>query len=346
MSKSLIYRFGSLIGAFVVIAIVILTTGRSPFTVIGTMLDGAFGSGEQLARVMVTLIPLLLCTAGVIYTFNAGLYNIGVEGQIVVGAVFATWALRLFEESVKSADLPSGLAIFVAILAGAVGGMLWGLLLGVINVYGRVNEIFAGVGLNFMATGLAIYLVFGPWKRPGVASMSGTQPFDESIWLSSLGNTELSPVGLLVALLGLIVTIILISRTHYGLRLRAVGNNLRAAFILGIPATRQLFSAFAICGILAGLAGALQVLAVFHRLIPSISSNLGFLSLLVAMLITYNPVFILPVAFFFAALNIGALRLPSELKLESALAGVIQGILVLFVLLGRGLSQRYAKKQG
>ncbi|MCW1970600.1 MAG: ABC transporter permease [Anaerolineae bacterium] len=344
MSKSQIYRFGSLISAFLLIAAIILTTGSSPFAVIGTMLSGAFGSGDQLARVMVTLIPLLLCTAGVIYTFNAGLYNIGVEGQIVVGAVFATWALRLFQDSVKDDAVPGALAIIVALLAGGVGGMLWGLLLGVINVYGRVNEIFAGVGLNFMATGLAIYLVFGPWKRPGVASMSGTQPFDDKLWLSTIGTTELSPVGILIAALGLLITIILISRTHYGLRLRAVGNNLRASFILGIPATRQLFSAFAICGILAGLAGALQVLAVFHRLIPSISSNLGFLSLLVAMLITYNPVFILPVAFFFSALNIGALRLPSDLKLESALAGVIQGILVLFVLLGRGLSERYGKK--
>lgn len=344
MSKSRIYRFGSLISAFLVIAGVILTTGSSPFAVIGTMLDGAFGNGEQLARVLVTLIPLLLCTAGVIYTFNAGLYNIGVEGQIVVGAVFTTWMLRLLQDPVKEDAVPGALAIFVSLLAGGVGGMLWGLLLGVINVYGRVNEIFAGVGLNFMATGLAIYLVFGPWKRPGVASMSGTQPFDEALWLGTIGNTELSPMGILVAALGLLVTIILISRTHYGLRLRAVGNNLRASFILGIPATRQLFSAFAICGILAGLAGALQVLAVFHRLIPSISSNLGFLSLLVAMLITYNPVFILPVAFFFSALNIGALRLPSDLKLESALAGVIQGILVLFVLFGRGLSERYGKK--
>jgi simple sugar transport system permease protein len=344
MTKGLPYRIGSLVLALILVTLIILTTGQNPITVIVTMIDGAFGTADQFARVMVTLVPLLLCTAGVIYTFNAGLYNLGIEGQIVLGAVATTWVLRLCEESVKLAAMPSWLAIMLALIAGAIGGMLWGLLLGVINVYGRVNEIFAGAGLNFVATGVVIYLVFGPWKRSGIASMSGTQPFDELLWLGTLGTTELSPAGLVVALAGLAITIVLIASTYYGLKLRAVGSNLRASLILGIPATRQLFSAFAFCGILAGVAGALQVLAVFHRLIPAISSNLGYISLLIAMLISYNPVFILPVAFFFAALNIGALRLPSELKLESALAGVIQGIIVLFVLLGRGFSERFGKR--
>jgi len=98
-------------------------------------------------------------------------------------------------------------------------------------------------------------------------------------------------------------------------------------------------SAFAICGGFAGLAGALQVLAVFHRLIPSISSGLGFLALLIAMLIGLNAWLIVPVAFFFSALNVGSLQLPLALNLESSLSGVIQGMLVLFALLGRGLSE-------
>ena len=208
-----------------------------------------------------------------------------------------------------------------------------------LNVYGRISEIFAGLGLNFVADGLALYLIFGPWKREGVASMSGTEQFSEALWLPTFGDTDASPISLLIAIAAVVVTLITLRGTYFGLRLRAVGQNLRASYVLGIPSISQLLSAFAICGGFAGIAGALQVLAVFHRLIPNISSGLGYLALLVAMLVGLNAWFILPVAFFFSALNIGSLQLPLDLNLESSLAGVIQGTLVLFVLLGRGVSE-------
>ncbi|MGQ9871332.1 ABC transporter permease subunit [Leptodesmis sp.] len=213
------------------------------------------------------------------------------------------------------------------------------MLAGVLNIYGRVNEIFAGLGLNFAADGLALYLIFGPWKKEGVASMSGTEPFKDSLWLPTIAGTVASPIALVIAIVTVAMTLIVLRGTYFGLQLRAVGQNLRASYVLGIPSIRQLMSAFAICGALAGLAGALQVLAIFHRLIPGISSNLGFLSLLIAMLIGLNGWLIIPVAFFFSALNVGSLQLPLALNLESSLSGVIQGTLVLFVLLGRGFSQ-------
>ncbi|PZV04921.1 MAG: ABC transporter permease, partial [Leptolyngbya sp.] len=217
--------------------------------------------------------------------------------------------------------------------------VLWGILAGVLNVYGRVNEIFAGLGLNFVADGLALYLVFGPWKKEGVASMSGTEPFPESLSLPTIANTDASPIALLIAIAAVILTLITLRGTYFGLQLRAVGQNLRASYVLGIPSIRQLLSAFAICGGFAGIAGALQVLTVYHRLIPGISSNLGFLSLLIAMLIGMNGWLILPVALFFSALNVGSLQLPLALNLESSLSGVIQGMLVLSILLGRGFSE-------
>jgi simple sugar transport system permease protein len=153
-------------------------------------------------------------------------------------------------------------------------------------------------------------------------------------------------VALLLALLALALTVLVVGNTRFGLQLRAVGKNPVAAFRLGIPATRRLLMAFACCGGLAGLAGALQVLALFHRLIPNISSNLGFLALLVVMLSGFNPLLILPIAFFFSSLNIGSLQLPLSLQLESSLAGVIQGSLVLFVLLAQGISRRYFLGKG
>ena len=320
--------------SLVIVAAIVFLAGASPIQVVAHLWSGAFGTADQTARVFSTLAPLLLCACGLVFSFAAGLYNLGIEGQITMGAIATTFALKIFENI-----LPPPLVILLAIIAGAAGGIFWGLLAGILNVYGKVSEIFAGLGLNFVAQGLALYLVFGPWKRPGIASMSGTELFSETLWLPTIGNTEATPVSLILATLGLILTLIVIRGTYFGLRLRAVGQNLRAAYILGIPAVQQLLSAFAICGAFAGLAGTLQVLGVFHRLIPSISSNLGFLALLVVMLLGSSLLWILPVSLFFSALNIGSLQLPLSLNLESSLAGVIQGILVLFALLGRGFNQ-------
>lgn len=321
--------------AIIVISFLIWLAGASPLAVSTSLFYGAFGNINRFARVVATLAPLLLCASGLIFTFTAGLYNLGIEGQITFGAIATTFILRLCHPL-----FPAPLVILLGLIAGCLGGCLWGLFAGTLNVYGKVNEIFAGLGLNFVADGIALYLVLNLWKRAGVASMSGTELFDQSLWLGTFGQTDASPLALAIAFLALAITFIVMRGTYFGLKLQAVGKNLRAAYVLGIPAVWQLLSAFAICGALAGIAGALQVLAVFHRLIPSISSNLGFLALLVAMIAGFNPIWILPVAFFFSALNIGSLQLPLSLQLESSLAGVIQGILVLFVLLGRGLIKR------
>ncbi|HIK56879.1 MAG TPA: ABC transporter permease [Synechococcales cyanobacterium M55_K2018_004] len=334
ITRTLYYQTAALGIATILISSIIMLSGASPITVLDSMLSGAFSTPDQIARVFSTLSPLLLCACGLMFTFTAGLYNLGIEGQIVFGAIATMVPIRLLENS-----LPPALVILLAIAFGTAGGMLWGLFAGILNVYGRINEIFAGLGLNFVADGLALYLIFGPWKRPGVASMSGTEQFGEVLWLPTFGNTEASPVALAIALLALGATLLVLRGTYYGLQLRAVGYNLRAAYVLGVPSVRQLLSAFAICGGLAGVAGALQVLAVFHRLIPSISSHLGYLALLVAMLAGTNLWLLLPIAFFFSALNIGSLQLPLSLNLESSLAGVMQGMLVLAVLLGRGLSE-------
>ncbi len=332
----LLYRLIGLLGAVGLITLSILLLGASPWQVGLSLVRGAFGTPDQLARVLATLAPLLLCASGLVFTFTAGLYNLGIEGQMMMGAIATTGILQLLAPA-----LPASLVLFLGILGGAIGGALWGLFTGWLNVFGKVNEIFAGLGLNFVAQGLVLYLIFGPWKRPGVASMSGTELFEPSLWLGTIGKTEASPVALMLGGLALIATWLVTRSTYLGLRLRAVGQNLRAASILGIPATTQLLSAFVLCGALAGLAGALQVTAVFHRLIPNISSGLGFLALLIVLLTGSSVLWILPIAFFFSALNIGSLQLPLALQLESSLAGVIQGAIVLLVLLGRGWDQRH-----
>jgi ABC-type uncharacterized transport system permease subunit len=294
------------------------------------IVQGAVESPDKLASVVTATVPLLLCSAGLLITFAAGLWNIGVEGQIVAGALMATWlALNL--------NLPSTLFIPLLLAAGLVGGALWGLLAGWLKVYGGVHEIFGGVGLNFIATVLTNYLIFGPWKPAGRATMSGTDPFPEAAWLPRLGELPVYPIAVILALLSLVLAYFALRGTTWGLKLKAIGNNQRSAFLMGIPTQRYMLVAFLVCGALAGLAGSIQAIGVRQRLIPSISAGYGFLALLVVLLAGYRPMWILPIALFFAAVGVGSPRLELNMQLDSALGGTLEGIIVLFVLLAQGL---------
>lgn len=335
------FQILAIVLALLFTTLVMLIAGADPLQVYQNIIVGSVGSVGKMADILVAWTPLLLATAGLLMTFTAGLWNIGIEGQITLGAIFTTWALRMLQSS----DLPPALIMASAVIAGALGGMFWAGLVGLLKIFGNVNEIFGGLGMNFVATALTIWLIFGPWKRPGVGSMSGTEPFPTSLWFPTLPGFRLSLWSLGMGIVAIIIVFFLLRGTYFGLRLKAVGRNGRAAFMMGIPTARYMMIAFLICGALAGLAGATQVLAVYHRLIPSISSGYGFLGMMVAMLVNYQAIWAAPVALFFAALNIGSIQLPIVLKLDSALSGVLQGALVLFVLLMDGVRRRLTRVQ-
>ena len=321
-------------GALLFTAVVLLGSGVSVLAAFRLIFFGAFSTPGRIADATMLATPLLLCGAGLTLTFAAGLYNLGIEGQMALGGIFAMGAMRLL------LDAPPPLAWVVALLAGMLGGALWAGGVGLLRLYGKVSEIFGGLGLNFLATGIALYLVFGPWKRPGTASMSGTQPLPRELWLPALRGLRLAPVAPILALLALAAVWFVLTRTRWGLELRAVGYNPAAAGRMGVPADRRLLQALLACGACAGLAGALQVLAVYHSLIPNISSGIGLLALLVVLLVNAQPAWVLPVAVAFAAFSIGSTQLPLALNIDSSVSGVLQGALVLFALIARALRPR------
>jgi simple sugar transport system permease protein len=334
------FQAAALVLALLFTTLILIAAGAPPLEAYKNILTGAFSSFKKFSDVLVSWVPLLLVSAGLLVTFATGLWNIGVEGQITLGAIATTWVLRELQDS----SLAPSLIIFLSMLAGLLGGALWAMLAGALKTFGGVNEIFGGLGLNFVATALTIYLIFGPWKRPGVASMSGTEPFDEALHLYLFPGLRLSPWALVIAIAAIVIIYFLLQGTYFGLRLKAVGKNFRAAYLLGIPTWQYMMLSFLICGALAGVAGAMQVTAVYYRLIPSISSGYGYLGLMVAMLVNYQAIWAAPIALFFSALNIGSIQLPIVLKLDSSLAGVLQGMLVLFVLIVEGVRQRLSQR--
>lgn len=334
------FQLAALVLALLFTTLILLAAGAPPLEAYKNIILGSVSSLDKISNVLVTWVPLLLASAGLLVTFSAGLWNIGMEGQITLGAIGTTWALRLMQDSA----LPPALVITLAILAGMLAGAFWAALAGALKTFGGVNEIFGGLGLNFVSTALTLWLIFGPWKRPGVGSMSGTEPFPETLWLPMFPDSRLSPWALVIAVVAIVIVYFMLQGTYFGLRLKAVGKNFRAAYMLGIPTWQYMMVSFILCGALAGAAGAVQVTAVYHRLIPSISSGYGYLGLLVAMLINYQAAWAAPVALFFAALNIGSIQLPIVLKLDSSLSGVLQGMLVLFVLMVEGVRQRLMRR--
>ena len=222
---------------------------------------------------------------------------------------------------------------------------MWGWVAGALRAYGNVNEIFGGLGLNFIAGSLTVYLVLGPWARPGIASTSGTLPFPDRLWLPTFTIPPLVIPG--EAILGLVAIGLIAAAlrgTQFGLRLKAIGKSSRAAYIRGIPVTRGLLWAFAGCGGLAGLAGFVLVIGAYsrHQLFPLISGGYGFLAILVVLLAGSNVLAGILISAFFAAVSTGSLQLPLQLHLDSSISGILEGTLVLVALLMRGAQARLA----
>ncbi len=330
----------AVVAAFLFTVIALLLIRAQPLEAYKNILLGSFSSPQKIGVVIRAWLPLVIVCSGLMVTFTAGLWNIGVEGQITIGAILTTYVLRTLQDQAVSPVL----VVSLGILAGALGGLLWACLAGVLKIFGGINEIFAGLGLNFVADAVTLWLIFGPWKRPGIGSMSGTIPFKEELRLPTIPDSPISIWPAIIAFVIVVSAYFVLRGSYFGLRLKAIGKNIRATFLKGVPTARYLLSAFMVCGFCAGIAGAIQVTGVHFRLVPSIASGYGFLGILVAMLVNYHPLWALPVAFVFSTLNSGSIQLPIVMKLDAALSGVLQGSLVLFVLLFDGIRRKIMKK--
>lgn len=322
-----IYSYLIAVAVSIVFVSLLLAVFRIPiFETYTLLITGSLGSMSKLGDTLMVSVPLIIASASLVITFKAGLWNIGVEGQIIAGAVAASFIAR-------EIHLPPGLLLPAMLAVGFLGGAFWGLLVGLLKVKGGVNEIFGGLGLDFVATGLVVYLVIGPWSRKGIASTSGTEPFQQNAWFPTIEGLRLSPLAVLIPLLVVIIVIFVFSRTQFGLKLRAIGLNPDSSYRFGIPTSRYILLAFILGGAIAGLAGVTQVASIHHRLIPSISGGYGFLGILVVLLAGYRPILVIPIAFFFSMIAIGSIQWQLRLGLHSSLGGVFQGTLVLSVIL-------------
>ncbi len=308
-----------------IISLVLIALGASPVGVFLAIADGAFGSWLAFTDTVVKATPLIFTGLAVSLAFSAALWNIGADGQLMAGAIAAGAV------GPHLGALPAPVAIAVMVAAGAAGGAGWGAIAGWLRARRDVNEVIGTIMLNFIALQLLSFAVHGPLQEP-----TRSYPASAAIAASAEMYTFLAPsrlnAGIVIALVTAAGCYLLLFRTTFGFQLRAMGNNRRAARFFGIPIARLTIAVMVLSGALAGLAGAVQVSAVTHRLYERISPGWGFEAIAVALVARLHPLAIVPAALFFGALDNGSQAMQRAEGVSPVLVQVIQGLVILILL--------------
>ena len=321
------------LAALLVGAIMLLFLKVNPLEAYKALWQGAFGSSNAFAETLVKATPLLLVALGICISFRGDVINIGGEGQMVIGALFATWVGLTFT------TLPGWFVITLAMLAGFVGGAIWGGIPGFLKAYFRVNEILSTVMMNAIAVQLMNFLLRGPMIDPSQARLASKIPQTarllEIFRLPRLAPTRLH-FGALIAVVLAILVYILLWRTTVGYRIRAVGQNPHAARYAGINVSRHIVLALLLSGAFAGLAGAIQVFGVNYRMITDGSASgftgsAGFNGIVAALFGQLHPIWSIPASILFGALLVGANQMQRVVQVPSALVIALNGLVVVFV---------------
>jgi simple sugar transport system permease protein len=319
--------------ALAVGAVMLLFLKVNPIVAYQALWEGAFGSSNAFAETLVKATPLLLVALGICISFRGDVINIGGEGQMIVGAILATWVGLTFT------GLPGWLVITLAMLAGFLGGAIWGGIPGVLKAYFSVNEILSTVMMNAIAVQLMNFLLRGPMIDPSQAELASKIPQTarllEIFRLPRLVPTRLH-LGALIAVILAILVYILLWRTTLGYRIRAVGQNPHASRYAGIKVQRYIVLALLLSGAFSGLAGATQVFGVNYRMITDGSSSgftgsAGFNGIVAALFGQLHPIWSIPASILFGALLVGANTMQRAVQVPSALVTALNGLVVVFV---------------
>jgi simple sugar transport system permease protein len=273
------------------------------------------------------MTPLLLTGLAVLVAFRCGIWNIGAEGQLYIGALGAALA------GILSDSLPTLIHLPLVMAAGFVFGAAYGALPGLMRAYRGANEIITTIMLNYVAIFIVSYLVTGPMRDPGLLLPQPQSPnIADAARLSRIISGTRAHSGIFIALVAAFVIFLLLWKTVTGYRIRAVGENSDAARFGGINVPRNIVLAMAISGGLAGLAGMVEVAGVRGYLIDNLSPGYGYTAIAVALLGGLHPAGVTLAAFFFAALLAGADGLQRSVGVPTATVLIIQGLVLVFVI--------------
>jgi len=321
-------------GALVSAALVAVL-GHDPVAAVRVMFDTVFRSRSGFVDTVLQATPLLLIALGYALAFRARVWTVGGEGQFHLGAAAAGLvALGL------PAATPGPLGLALAVAAATAAGTAWALVPGWLRAHRGVNEVVSTLMLNFVGILVMSLLIRTVLRDPDIPLLQ-TPAFPEAFRFPAFGQSRLH-VGVVLALALVPAVAYLAYWCAFGARARAIGANPRASRAAGVDVPGTIMALFVVSGALAGLAGAVHVLGVTHRLLIGLSHDFGYTAVLVALLARNHPVAAIPAAFLFSALVVGAEGIQVELRIPSDFVRVFMGILVLFVLAADVLARRRA----
>jgi simple sugar transport system permease protein len=321
----------SVLLALPIISVIFTSFNVNPIEAFSVIFEGAFGDWYGFSETLTKAIPLILCGVGLSVVFQTGFYNIGAEGQLLMGAIFSTWVALNFGEYPALILLPSML------LAGFIGGGIWGMIPTYLRVKYETNEVITTLMMNYIAIRILDYLVYGPWRGKEEWGFPYTSKFSLNAWLPTWGFTRIHYHTLIVGILAAVCIYIILSRTKIGFETRIVGQNPEAARYLGINSTKVLMTVMLVSGGLAGIAGFGEVAGVQHRLRQAISPGYGFTAIIVAWLGRLHPISTMLVAIIFGGLLVGGEMIQIRLGLPYATIQLFNGVFLLTILSGEFL---------
>ena len=359
-----LYTILAIVLGILIGSIILLLSGTNPVEAYKVIFLGAFGKPKYISWTIVKAVPLILTGLSVAFAFNTGLFNIGAEGQYIVGSIGALVVGLLL-------DLPPVIHGLVALLVGALCGYIWGALVGLLKAKFQVNEVISSIMMNWIAFYLSNYLLSFPILRS--IESDNSYPIKETASIKIAGAWKMSEsgraylaqhkflkdilspplnFGIIIAILAAIVVWYILKKTTLGYELRAVGFNEKAAEYGGIDINKSIVKSMGIAGILAGLAGAITVLGVSGDIgIMAAQEGYGFDGMAVALIAGNNPLGTIPAALLYAGLTYGGGKL-TTIGTYSEVVNIIIGIMILFIAMPKLLDMikffftKWSKKDG
>lgn len=319
----ILLRTAAVFLSIIVGGLFILAIGQNPFVIYGTILSGAFRSAMAIQATVKIMIPLLIASLGVTLAFKMKFWNIGAEGQIIFGATCASY-FALFH-----ADWNHVLLVIVMLLAGMIGGGLWGLIPALFKVKYNTNETLFTLMLNYIALHIVSYLRDGPWMDPSSQGFPKIARFDKNASLDKFFGVQ---IGWIIALLLVVVVFIYLRYSKHGYEISVVGESKDTARYAGMHVKSIILRTMFLSGAVCGLGGMIQATGSDITLTTSVAGGVGFTAIIVAWLAQLNPVMILLVSFLFSVLEKGSSVVQSSFGLSTDCADVLQGIILFFIL--------------
>ena len=326
LPKAIAIRGGIIILALIFCGLITtILTGENPFSVYGTILDGAFGSARRVGVTFRNVAILLGISLAVTPAFKMRFWNIGAEGQVLIGCLATTACMILLGDK-----LPNVLVIIISLIAALVAGALWGFLPAFFKAKWNTNETLFTLMMNYIATQLAAFFII-VWEVPkGAGKIGIINQQSHAGWLPELGNAYLLPILVVAVMTGVIY--IYMQYSKHGYEISVVGESQRTASYAGIKVDRVIIRTMVLSGALCSLIGFMLTAGVDHTLTTTIVDGRGFTAVMVSWMSKFNPFIMIAASLLLVTMDRGATEVSSSLGLNHSFADILTGIILFFII--------------